>query len=349
MDPENVAPVEETEPQVQEGAQPAVPEVPPPEEPGVRDTLQSLGFDASHLPDDSSALAHLVAQAREAESLRRRAAEQSELARYGQHYLQHAEPFQKFLKEQQDRQQKPQRQVPEWNPAWERFLEQDPQTGRLKVAEGADPTLLQKYQSRQQWERDQLRGFLSDPQAFLKDYVAPLVQEQAQQLVQQQLGGFQAQNFAQQFVQQHGGWLYARDEQGNTVPDGRGQPALSPWGQKFEQYLGLARDQFGIADPRARAAFALNQCERENALLQLQQLQQGAQAQQNGRAKKQAFLAQDRQRPGVEGSVPAAGKGKNQVQNRSVDLGGMLRTAMEGVTDDEVNASLSGVKTKRSA
>ena len=89
--------------------------------------------------------------------------------------------------------------------------------------------------------------------------------QKAQELVQQHLGQYQAQNFVSDLERQNSDWLYN--------PDG----SVSREGQAIQAYIGQAQ-QIGIQDPKARWQYATGMLQRDLLNLRYQQMQQAPQA-----------------------------------------------------------------------
>lgn len=287
---------------------PAQPQTPQ----GVRDVLRTMGYDLSgQFQDDHSALAYLAQQARVAQ-------QSAQLAQYGQQYLQHADQFQAFLRQQQAEQQRLAAQqqgwfkAPEFDPSWTQKIYRD-QAGNLQVVPGADPMLVSKYVAWTEHQRGWLDKISQDPIGAMRPGLEQLIDQRAQQLIEQRLGGFQEQNAARQFVQQNSSWLHARDQQGQVVIDPRTQmPALSPAGQRFAAYVQEA-EQLGL-NTQGQTRYALGMVERDVAMARLQsQPQQAAQpAVTPQQQAKDDFLSQAAQRvltpaqQGTQGNVQGA-------------------------------------------
>lgn len=281
----------------------------------VRDALRGYGLDlTSQFQDDHQALQHLA-------GLYRQTREQADLARYGQQYLRHASDFQQW---QQQRQQAAAQQqqaeqswwkAPEYDPSWSQKLYKDPASGELKAVPGADPDLPRKYMAWIDHQRQFMDRFAQDPIAAIRPGVEQLALQVAQQVVQQQLGGYQERQVADGFVQQNSPWLHERDPQGNLVPGPNGKPALSPLGQRFAAYVGEA-EQMGLRGVEQQRRYAMGLVQRDylSALYSQQGQQQAAQPapQQQAQADpaeqaRQRFLqAQQQQRQSGQQAPPGA-------------------------------------------
>lgn len=297
---------------------------------GVRDALAAYGVDLrTQFNDDHAALQHLALAYRQA-------SQGNELAQYGRQYLQHAGDFQAYLaqRQQQAVQQKQGQQewfkAPEYDQRWQHQITRDPATGEMRPAPGAPPDVVQKYVAWANHQQDFQTRMARDPIGTLKPGLEQLVQETAQRLIEQQLGGYQERTQAQGFVQQHSGWLHARDQQGNVVLDPRtGRPALSDLGQRFAGYVHEA-EQFGLRDVASQQKYAMGLVQRDYLAAQAGGAQAQAQPQANpaqlaadaNQATRDAFLANAAaHRPNVSGSVsPTAPNGQQPSQNTALSL-----------------------------
>lgn len=186
---------------------------------------------------------------------------------YAQEYLQNRQAFEDWRKAQAAEQQKAANPEPPkwWNPpqvkdSWKSFI--------VKDAEGNDvidpnapleaQAALREYQS---YTADFARKLVTDPENALKPLVEQVAAQKAQELVQQQLGQYQAQNFVSSLEQQNADWLY--DEQGNVTQEG----------QAIQGYIDQAR-QIGIQDPHARWKYATGMLQRDLLEIRYGQMQQ---------------------------------------------------------------------------
>ena len=307
----------------------------------IRDAIKDYGFDPAGYQSDEAALQDIASRARQADQLR-------QLAQYGQVYVQHADKFNAWLKEQQAAEQAKAQQKPSWwkapeyDPSWRSLLTRDPATGEVKPVQGAPVDLVQKYLAAQQHREQFLEKFAFDPIGAIKPGIEDVVRQVAEQLIQKQLGGYQDQTFAQEFVRQHSSWLHQRDAQDQVVYGPGGQPQLSAWGQRFTGYVQQAI-QMGLSDERARAQYALGMVQRDYALAQVQQ--QAAQGQ--GDQGKQRFVADAQRRAGQGGSL-ANGLNQDQraAQNKALSLKDRMRQGFDanGVTDQDIARTVTATR-----
>lgn len=285
---------------------------------------QLYGVDMRSLPTDEAALRHLLAQAGQAAQARQ----------YADRYLQHAQAFEQYLSEQQQRQQ-PQKPAfwnpPEFNPAWRGLVTKDPDTGDLRLAAGAPPDILPKMLAYDQYRRDFADRLLSDPVTTLKPFVEDVARDIAQGMIGQTMGSYQDQVWTDNFINQNSSWLHARDERGQVVMDPYSRkPLLSPVGERFRSYVEQLH-RSGISDIRLQEQQARALVERDIALAQLSQFQAGQANQQQ----KHNFLAQNAVRnPNQSGVlVPAPGQPPPAGQGLSLAERMTQRFREAGITD----------------
>lgn len=257
---------------------------------GIRDALRNYGLDPSQFPDDHAALQHLASAYRQQGDL-------SQLAQYGRQYMQHADQFQAWRQQQAAQQQQAQQQQqswwkkPEFDPSWASKLTRDPATGEIKAVAGADPGLVQKYLAWTEHQRGFLDKFAQDPIEAIKPGLIDIARQVAQEMVGQHLGGFQEKQAAQSIIQQNASWIHEHDANGRAVIDPQtGRPAFSPYGRAYAGYVQQA-EQMGLRDVQSQHNFALTNVQRDYLARQYVGQQQGGNAQQQGQAAKDQFLA----------------------------------------------------------
>jgi hypothetical protein len=223
---------------------------------GVRDALASLGVDLrNQFQDDQGALAHLAVAYRQSQQMQ-------PFVPYLQQYAQYGEQFQAWLRQQQAAQQQPVQQAwkpPEFDPRWVNMIQRNTITGQLEPAAGAPPDIVQKYQAAEAHRRGFLEKLPFDPLGALKEVgIEGMIQQAAQRIVQEQLGGYQQQQQAQSFIAENTGWLHQRDQQGQVVRDPMtGRQQLSEWGQRFAGYLGQYEKLYPAAAAQNMALTAI--------------------------------------------------------------------------------------------
>lgn len=175
-----------------------------------------------------------------------------------QSYQQHAAQFNQWLTQQQAQGQQPQPgqpsqqqawhkqfwNPPEYNPQWRQLVKQD-EHGNLVPIPGAPPDVVPKLLAYQNFRQEQAEKLMQNPFEFFEPAIRHVAQQVAQEIAGKELGGYRANQEAQQFVQQNSSWLYELDNgQPKMQPvfdpaSGRmvQQPQLSQWGQLFTQHV----------------------------------------------------------------------------------------------------------------
>ena len=190
---------------------------------------------------------------------------------YAQEYLQYRQPFMEWRKSQAEAAQKQANPEPPkwWNPpqvkdTWKSFIVRDEQ-GNEVIDPNAPLEAQAALREYQAYTADFARKLVTDPENALKPLVEQVATQKAQELVQQQLGQYQAQNYVSDLEQQNADWLY--DEQGNVTREG----------QAIHGYIEQAR-QIGIQDPQARWKYATGMLQRDLLEMRYGQMQQAMQA-----------------------------------------------------------------------
>lgn len=184
-------------------------------------------------------------------------------------YMQNRQRYQEWLAAQQAQQQKPQEQPKWWNPpqvkdTWRNYIIRDPQTGREVIDPNAPLEAKMALQEYQTYTADFAKRFVTNPEDTLKPFVEQVAMQKAQELVQQHLGQYTAQNYVQSLEQQNADWLY--DQNGQISPEGRA----------IQGYIDQAAKS-GITSPDARWQYATSMLERDLLNLRYQQLMAGMQ------------------------------------------------------------------------
>lgn len=188
---------------------------------------------------------------------------------YAQEYLRNQKEFEAWRAAQAS-QPKPQEAPKWWSPPevrdeWKSYIIRDPQTGREVIDPNAPLHAKEALRQYQDYTANFARKFVTDPENTLKPFVEQVAMQKAQELVQQHLSQYTAQNYVQSLEQQNADWLY----------DQNGQ--ISREGQAIQAYIDQAK-QFGIQSPEARWQFATGMLQRDLLNLRYQQMQaQGAQ------------------------------------------------------------------------
>lgn len=297
----------------------------------AREYAASLGItSAANYQDDQSFLRNVLAQAQQASlyqsQLQQMAATQAALLQRQQAPAQPApqerpNPLAQFWS------------PPEYQPAWEQLLTKDEQ-GNVVPRPGTPPDVLPKYLAYQQYRRQFADKLLADPVNTLMPMVQHVATQQAQQLVQQHLQGFQDRSWTEQFVAQNSEWLHQKDAMGQVMRHPvSGKPILSPVGQRFQQHV-VAGERMGIRDIRSQEAYARTQLQNELYAQQYQQAQREQQA-------RGAVTGANRQ-PNPTGTVPQPGQPSPPAQNAGLSLRDQLTAAMQaaGINDASLATTL---------
>ena len=181
-------------------------------------------------------------------------------------YLQNKAQYQQWLSAQQEASKPKPAEQPKWyNPpsvdeGYKNYIVRDPQTGKEIIDPNAPFEAQQALRKYQDYTANFARKLVTDPETTLKPFVEQVAMQKAQELVQQHLGQYQAQNFVQDLESQNADWLY----------DQNGQ--VSREGQAIQAYIQQA-SQIGIADPKARWQYATGMLQRDLLNLRYQQMQ----------------------------------------------------------------------------
>ncbi len=179
-------------------------------------------------------------------------------------YMQNRQRYQEWVNAQQAQQQKAQEPPKWWNPpqvkdAWKNYIVRDPQTGREVIDPNAPMDAKLALQEYQTYTADFAKRFVTNPEDTLKPFIEQVAMQKAQELVQQHLGQYTAQNYVSSLEQQNADWLY--DQSGQISPEGRA----------IQGYIEQAA-QSGISSPEARWQYATSMLERDLLNLRYQQL-----------------------------------------------------------------------------
>jgi len=171
----------------------------------------------------------------------------------------------------------PQKEESWWNPpqvrdAYKRYIVKD-ESGRDSIHPDAPIDAKHALTEYFQYRQDFAEKFLTNPEDALAPMVSRLAQQQASEIVQQQLQEAGRKQYIQTLEEQNRDWLY-------SDPTNR---IVSKEGEAAKRYIEQAA-QLGISTPEARWQFALEKVERD---LMHQVLQA-----QTGQARQQAFESQ---------------------------------------------------------
>jgi hypothetical protein len=183
-------------------------------------------------------------------------------------YMQNRKAYSEWQKAQQAPKQPEQPKW--WNPpqvkdTWRNYIVRDPQSGREVIDPNAPMEAKMALQEYQTYTADFAKRFVTNPEDTLKPFVEQVAMQKAQELVQQHLGQYTAQNYVQSLEQQNADWLY--DQSGQISPEGRA----------VQSYIDQAA-KAGISTPEARWQFATSMLERDLLNLRYQQMQTAMQA-----------------------------------------------------------------------
>jgi hypothetical protein len=184
-------------------------------------------------------------------------------------YVQNREKYQQWLSAQQEASRPKPAETPKWwNPpsiedTYKSYIVRDPQTGKEVIDPNAPFEAQQALRKYQDYTANFARKLVTDPENTLKPFVEQVAMQKAQELVQQQLGQYQSQNYVQDLERQNSDWLYNQDG------------SVSREGQAIQAYIGQAQ-QIGIQDPKARWQYATGMLQRDLLNLRYQQMQQPA-------------------------------------------------------------------------
>jgi hypothetical protein len=184
-------------------------------------------------------------------------------------YVQNREKYQQWLSAQQEASRPKAPEQPKWwNPpsiedTYKSYIVRDPQTGKEVIDPNAPFEAQQALRKYQDYTANFARKLVTDPENTLKPFVEQVAMQKAQELVQQQLGQYQSQNYVQDLERQNSDWLYNQDG------------SVSREGQAIQAYIGQAQ-QIGIQDPKARWQYATGMLQRDLLNLRYQQMQQPA-------------------------------------------------------------------------
>lgn len=299
----------------------------------ARDHVRNLGYGqlADGYQDDRALISDLV---RQQEAARQALA----LAQYGQRYLQHAAGFEQYLAQQQQQaQQQPKSRfwnAPEWNPTWRNLVQRD-ESGNLIAAPGAPPDVLPKYLAFEQYRRDFADRLTTDPESTLSPFVDERARQIASQIVQDNLAAMREEYQASAFIQQHSGWLHAKDANGHVVRDFNGRPVLSEAGKRFRGYVEEA-EQLGVRGVQAQEQYASRLL---RADIEAARASQGGVSQTNAQIK-QNFVQNGNRQPNYGGSVQTSPNPHAPEQNGNLPLSQRLRRDLGsyGITNADWSA-----------
>jgi hypothetical protein len=291
---------------VSDGTQPAAAQTAAQAAQSFRDQLGALGLDTSRFPDDQAAL-------REIANIYRVLPEVRQLAQIGQQMQPHLSQFQLWQQQQlaaaqAQSQQKPEPwwKPPEFDESWLSKLVRDPATGALKVVDGADPTILQKFNAWTEHRNKTVDQFARDPIGTIKPGLEELVRGIIQPMLQQNQQQYDERQRAERYVQENADWLHEKNQDGSTKYDANGKKVLSIWGQRYAGYAHEAAQEYGITGTEKIHAYAMRNVKADFNEAQLAASQRQAGSLQQGQQGKDNFVNGARHMPNT-GSQYAAG------------------------------------------
>lgn len=186
---------------------------------------------------------------------------------YAQEYLRNQREYEAW-KQQQAEAKRPKPEEPPrwWNPpqvkdTWKSYIVRDPETGREVISPDAPLEAQHALREYQTYTADFARRFVTDPEATLSPFIEQVAQRKAEELVNNALSGYQAQNYVQSLEQQNADWLY--DQSGQVTREG----------QAIQAYISQAQEM-GIRSPEARWKYATGMLQRDLLNLRYQQMSQ---------------------------------------------------------------------------
>jgi hypothetical protein len=182
-------------------------------------------------------------------------------------YLRNQKEYEAWKRAQAEASQpKPAEKPKWWNPpaikdTYKSYIIRDPNTGKEIISPDAPYDAQQALREYQAYTADFARKFVTDPENTLKPFIEDVAMQKAQELVQQQLGQYQTQNYISSLEQQNADWLYERDG------------SISREGQAIQAYIQQA-SEIGITSPEARWKYATGMLQRDLLNMRYQQMQQ---------------------------------------------------------------------------
>lgn len=200
------------------------------------------------------------------EEAQRRLGQFQEVIPYATEYLQNRAAYQKWQQEQAEASKPKPEAKPKWfdppaiSDAYKSYIIRDPQTGREVIDPNAPLHAKEALRQYQDYTANFARKFVTDPENTLKPFIEDVAMQKAQELVNQHLGQYKAQNYVQDLEKQNADWLYNSDG------------SVSREGQAIQAYIQQAA-QIGIGSPEARWQYATGMLQRDLLNLRYQQMQ----------------------------------------------------------------------------
>lgn len=243
-------------------------------------------------------------------------------------YLQHAAAFQQYLSEQQKAQQQKASEPKPWQSPYDRgevqrlladYYERG-EDGQLKPKANAPADVLSKVGGYERWARDWGDRLVNDPKGAL----APLIQEEARTLVQQELANYQQTQAAKAVIDRHAEWIY------DAKQSRPGRPVLTLEGQLFRDKV-VEAERLGVRDLEGQERYALQMVEAE-----LLRRKQKPLEQQQAANRQVAGL---NRRPNVSpASAPHTGQPAVPPSREGLSLVEQMREALRDFSDQDMAA-----------
>lgn len=202
-------------------------------------------------------------------------AQYQQILPYANEYLKNQSSYETWKRSQAEASRPAEPVTPKWwsppevRDGWKNFIVRDPSTGREHISPDAPLDAQNALREYQTYTADFARKLVTDPENTLKPFIEQIASAKAAELVQQNMGQYQASNYVSSLERQNADWLY----------DQNGQ--VSREGQAIQHYISEA-SQIGIANPQARWKYATGMLQRDilNARHEEAGAQQHAYAQQ---------------------------------------------------------------------
>lgn len=184
----------------------------------------------------------------------------------------------------------------DWDRSLERYIYKD-ENGQLRVADGADPTLIDRYQKAAMARRETLEQIADDPVGFFEPFEQRLenrLLEKVKEVVTQELLGPRDQEHAAaEIIRQVQPHLFTTDATGRQIP--------TVFGARYYQ-LAQEAGRLGIQDSQQIHSYAIHHIQQEHEFYR----QNGANLWQQQQAQGGSVAAAVPPGVGVNGVTPAA-------------------------------------------
>lgn len=241
----SAAPASSPVPSTPSAAAPPSPAAAPPAQPSLR---ERLGSDFTRYADDEAALRAIQQQLSESRNLQ-------PFAQLGQQAMPQWGEFQRWQAEQKQAQQAAEAKKaqwwtsPEWDPQWTNCVDVDPQTGEMRPKPGYAPDLPAKILAYRSFQREKIDSFMKNPVEMMRPGLEQMIQQEAQKLIKQEMGGYQQNQVAKQLIEQDSSWIFEHDQNKNKMHGPDGAPLLSVAGSYYKQKV-IDLEANGMSDPK---------------------------------------------------------------------------------------------------